>query len=53
MYLYIVFFVLSVRMSWYDGQCIGRPAEMRLGAGERRRGEKKEGREKGETRWEK
>ena len=46
MYLYIVFFVLSVRLLWEDGQCIGRP-------GERRRGRKKEGREKGEARWEK
>ena len=41
----LFFFVLSVRLLWEDGQCIGRPGERRLGAGEG--GERKEGREKG------
>ena len=41
----LFFFVLSVRLLWEDGQCIGRPGERRLGARERRRVGVKRGKE--------
>ena len=32
------FFLSCLRLLWEDGQCIGKPGERRIGAGERRRG---------------